>query len=121
MWFLKETYLNDLVPFNTTISVDLALSVFYGIAEIREAMVLLENDLFLSKLTLMFDKSRSKGHVRWERAALTFWSSYFLHSICMKRYDGRTKPIPKTRPAKKKGVGSGFSEQFLICDVCTLK
>jgi len=51
-------------------------------------MVLLENDLFLSKLTLMFDKSRSKGHV----------------SICMKRYDGRTKPIPKTRPAKKKGV-----------------
>jgi len=49
---------------------------------------LLENDLFLSKLTLMFDKSRSKGHV----------------SICMKRYDGRTKPIPKPRPAKKKGV-----------------
>ena len=32
--------------------------------QIREAMVLLENDLFLSKLTLMFDKSRSKGHVR---------------------------------------------------------
>ena len=72
MWFLKETYLNDLVPFNTTVSLNLALSVFYGIAEIREAMVLLENDLFLSKLTLMFDKSRSKGHVRWERAALTF-------------------------------------------------
>jgi len=71
---------------------------FYGIAEIREAMVLLENDLFLSKLTLMFDKSRSKGHV----------------SICMKRYDGRTKPIPKTRPAKKKGVGSGFSDSFLL-------
>ena len=29
---------------------------------------------------------------------------YFLLSICMKRYDGRTKPIPKPRPAKKKGV-----------------
>ena len=60
-----ETYINALVPLNTTISVDPALSVFfYGIAEVRRAMVLLENDLFLSKLTLMFDKSRSKGHVR---------------------------------------------------------
>jgi len=49
--------------------------------------MLLENDQFLSRLTLMFDKSRTKGHV----------------SICMKRYDGRTKPIPKPRPVKKKG------------------
>jgi len=47
--------------------------------------VLLENDLFLSKLTLMFDKSRSKGSV----------------SICMKRYDGRAKPIPKPRLVKQ--------------------
>jgi len=43
--------------------------------------MLLENDLFLSKLTLMFDKSRAKGHV----------------DLCMKRYDGRTKPDPKPR------------------------
>jgi len=51
--------------------------------------MLLENDQFLSKLTLMFDKSRTKGHV----------------DICMKRYDGRIKPIPKSRPVlvKKKG------------------
>ena len=27
-----------------------------------------------------------------------------LRSICMKRYDGHTKPVPKPRPAKKKGV-----------------
>ena len=31
------------------------------------------------------------------------WADSFT-SICMKRYDGRTKPIPKPRPAKKKGV-----------------
>merc|ERR1719452_448030 len=43
--------------------------------------------MFLSRMTLMFDKSRSKGHV----------------SICMKRYDGRTKPIPKQRPTTGKG------------------
>lgn len=49
--------------------------------------MLLENDMFLSRMTLMFDKSRSKGHV----------------SICMKRYDGRTKPIPKQRPTTGKG------------------
>jgi signal recognition particle subunit SRP14 len=50
--------------------------------------MLLDNDLFLSKLTLMFDKSRSKGHV----------------DLCMKRYDGRTKPIPKPRKnVKQKG------------------
>ena len=50
--------------------------------------MLLENDLFLSKLTLMFDKSRSKGHV----------------DLNMKRYDGRTKPTPKPRKnVKQKG------------------
>ncbi|XP_023324668.1 signal recognition particle 14 kDa protein-like [Eurytemora carolleeae] len=50
--------------------------------------MLVDNDLFLSKLTLMFDKSRSKGHV----------------DLCMKRYDGRTKPIPKPRKnVKQKG------------------
>jgi len=51
--------------------------------------MLLENDQFLSRMTLMFDRSRGKGNI----------------SICMKRYDGRTKPIPKSRKAdnKKKG------------------
>ena len=42
--------------------------------------MLLEGDQFLSRLTLMFDKSRTTGHVQ----------------ITMKRYDGRTKPIPRT-------------------------
>ena len=42
----------------------------------------------LSRLTLMFDKSRTKGHV----------------DLCMKRYDGRTKPTPKPRKnVKQKG------------------
>ena len=50
--------------------------------------MLLENDLFLSKLTLMFDKSRTKGHV----------------SLCMKRYDGGNRPEPKQRKNVKKKV-----------------
>merc|ERR1712156_1361652 len=49
-----------------------------------ENMVLLEGDQFLSRLTLMFDKARSKGHVQ----------------LTMKRYDGKTKPTP--RPDEKK-------------------
>jgi len=55
---------------------------------LQEKKMLLENDLFLSRLTLMFDKSRTKGHV----------------DLCMKRYDGRTKPTPKPRKnVKQKG------------------
>ena len=50
--------------------------------------MLLDGDQFISKLTLMFDKSRTKGHVQ----------------ITMKRYDGRSKPIPKTT-SNKKGKG----------------
>ena len=41
--------------------------------------MLLEGDQFLSRLTLMFDQSRTKGHVQ----------------LTMKRYDGRTKPTPR--------------------------
>eukprot|EP00096_Caligus_rogercresseyi_P010042 TRINITY_DN3538_c0_g1_i1.p1 TRINITY_DN3538_c0_g1~~TRINITY_DN3538_c0_g1_i1.p1 ORF type:complete len:127 (+),score=25.89 TRINITY_DN3538_c0_g1_i1:102-482(+) len=51
-------------------------------------MVLLDNDMFLSRLTLMFDKSRTKGHV----------------SLCMKRYDGRTKPSPRPVVVSKKNA-----------------
>nr|ACO15047.1 Signal recognition particle 14 kDa protein [Caligus clemensi] len=55
-------------------------------------MVLLDNEMFLSRLTLMFDKSRTKGHV----------------DICMKRYDGRTKPNPRpvvvSKRSKKNAV-----------------
>ncbi|KAG8176253.1 hypothetical protein JTE90_021350 [Oedothorax gibbosus] len=43
-------------------------------------MVLLENEAFLTELTRLFQKSRSSGTV----------------SITMKRYDGRTKPKPRT-------------------------
>ncbi|KAB0805201.1 hypothetical protein PPYR_02171 [Photinus pyralis] len=42
-------------------------------------MVLLENDLFLSELTKFFQKARLSGSV----------------SMTFKRYDGRTKPIPR--------------------------
>ena len=55
--------------------------------------MLLEGDQFLSRLTLMFDKSRTKGHVQ----------------ITMKRYDGRTKPIPKT--ASRNIASKGKSAQ----------
>ena len=52
--------------------------------------MLLDGDQFISKLTLMFDKSRTKGHVQ----------------ITMNRYDGRSKPIPKanSNKSKRKGV-----------------
>jgi len=40
---------------------------------------------FLSQLTLMFHHARDSGTVTW----------------CIKRYDGRTVPLPKTR--KRKG------------------
>jgi signal recognition particle subunit SRP14 len=50
--------------------------------------MLLEGDQFLSRLTLMFDKSRTKGHVQ----------------ITMKRHDGKAKPVPRAAsPNKNKG------------------
>jgi len=44
----------------------------------------------LSRLTLMFDKARAKGHVQ----------------LTMKRYDGKTKPDPRpeNQKVKKKGA-----------------
>merc|ERR1711862_900539 len=42
-----------------------------------ENMVLLEGDQFLSRLTLMFDKARSKGHVQ----------------LTMKRYDAKPSQL----------------------------
>jgi len=52
-------------------------------------MVLLEGDQFISRLTLMFDKARSKGHVQ----------------LTMKRHDGKDKPTPK--PDNKKNTKKG--------------
>merc|ERR1719167_922020 len=46
--------------------------------------MLLDGDHFISKLTLMFHKSRTNGHVQ----------------ITMKRYDGRSKPIFKSSSKK---------------------
>uniref|UniRef100_A0A3B3TZ56 Signal recognition particle 14 kDa protein n=2 Tax=Poecilia TaxID=8080 RepID=A0A3B3TZ56_9TELE len=42
-------------------------------------MVLLENDSFLTELTRLFQKCRTSGSV----------------AITLKKYDGRTKPVPK--------------------------
>jgi len=52
-------------------------------------MVLLEGDQFISRLTLMFDKARSKGHVQ----------------LTMKRHDGKSKPAAK--PDEKKTTKKG--------------
>jgi len=49
-------------------------------------MVQLEGDQFISRLTLMFDKARTKGHVQ----------------LTMKKYDGKTKPTPKPDERKTK-------------------
>ena len=56
--------------------------------------MLLDGDHFISKLTLMFDKSRTNGHVQ----------------ITMKRYDGRSKPIPKSN-SKKSSKGKEVREK----------
>ena len=57
--------------------------------------MLLEGDQFLSRLTLMFDMSRTKGDVQ----------------LTMKRYNGRTKPTPRidrmTLAEKGKSQGRG--------------
>ena len=53
--------------------------------------MLLEGDQFLSRLTLMFDKSRTKGHVQ----------------LTMKRYDGRTKPVPRPERIAASGKAKG--------------
>merc|ERR1711860_377680 len=63
----------------------LCVKTFSGVTFFGK-MVLLEGDQFLSRLTLMFDKARSKGHVQ----------------LTMKRYDGKTKPTP--RPENQKDV-----------------
>nr|CAH0105548.1 unnamed protein product [Daphnia galeata] len=48
-------------------------------------MVVLENDAFLTALTLMYQKARIQGSVR----------------VTLKRYDGRTKPVPRVEPVNK--------------------
>ncbi|XP_046878159.1 signal recognition particle 14 kDa protein-like [Hypomesus transpacificus] len=53
-------------------------------------MVLLDNDLFLTELTLLFRKCRGSGTVY----------------IALKKYDGRTKPKPR----------KGRPDPFVPCD-----
>jgi len=74
-----------------------------NISRDKARKMLLENDLFLSKLTLMFDKSRTKGHV----------------SLCMKRYDGRNRPDPKPRKYGKKNSKQQYvsSEMVVISNI----
>lgn len=48
--------------------------------------MLLENDAFLGELTKMFQKSKTSGSV----------------NLTMKRYDGRTKPVPRPSKAPEK-------------------
>ncbi|XP_067681700.1 signal recognition particle 14 kDa protein-like isoform X1 [Haliotis asinina] len=42
--------------------------------------MLLENDFFLTELTRLFQKGKTSGSI----------------NLTMKRYDGRTKPLPRT-------------------------
>jgi signal recognition particle subunit SRP14 len=61
-------------------------------------MVLLENEPFLLELTRLFLKSRSKG-----AGAVR---------VTMKRYDGRTKPVPKkVDESKKQNKKKGGQQQ----------
>ena len=60
--------------------------------------MLLKEDQFLSRLTLMFDQTRGKGHVQ----------------LTMKRYDGKTKPAPRPEkivvPEKGKKGAKGLKQ-----------
>ena len=48
-------------------------------------MVFLENEQFLTELTKFYDKAKTSGTV----------------TVTMKRYDGRTKPIPKNKKRRE--------------------
>jgi signal recognition particle subunit SRP14 len=50
-------------------------------------MVLLENEQFLTELTKLYQKAKQAGTV----------------SVTMKRYDGRTKPIPRNQKKSQAG------------------
>ena len=65
-------------------------------------MVLLENDAFLTELTLLYQKSRSSGTVQ----------------ITMKKYDGRTKPKPKLRKGQSKPLKP---QQPVATDLCLIR
>lgn len=66
-------------------------------------MVLLENDSFLTELTLLYQKTRSSGAVQ----------------ITMKKYDGRTKPKPKLRKGQKPNVKR--LQQPCATDLCLIR
>ncbi|CAB3977359.1 signal recognition particle 14 kDa [Paramuricea clavata] len=51
-------------------------------------MVLLENEAFLTRLTYLYNKTRTSG---------TVW-------ITMKAYNGRTKPIPRRKKKDKNAL-----------------
>ncbi|CAG0880648.1 unnamed protein product [Cyprideis torosa] len=79
-------------------------------------MGLLENDGFLMELTRLFQKSKEKG-VGSSAPGLPQGGPPIR--ITMKRYDGRTKPIPKARTGKKykkKGKkGKGKAMALRLC------
>jgi len=60
--------------------------------------MLLENDVFLNELTLLFDSCREKGSI----------------NICMKKYDGHTKPKPSSTNTRPKGAPEPIIQSCLI-------
>ena len=107
MWFVLEANYNALVPLDTDASVNLDLNVLTRL-QIRKAMVLLENDLFLSKLTLMFDKSRSKGHVRWWKknsmiVRMWIWSHISSSAFAWRGMMEGQSPFPSPDLLRRRG------------------
>ena len=68
-------------------------------------MVLLENDAFLTELTLLYQKCRNSGTVH----------------VTMKKYDGRTKPKPKPRKKDKKPEKSKNPPQPPADGLCLIR
>jgi signal recognition particle subunit SRP14 len=70
-------------------------------------MVLLENDQFLSELTKLYQKIKTKGTVQ----------------VTMKRYDGRTKPVATRTKTKKAAESAPLPSEYscLIRATCGSK
>lgn len=68
-------------------------------------MVLMENDQFLTELTLLYQKCRTTGTV----------------NVTMKKFDGSTKPTPKDRTKPKKTLKYKSPPETPIEGLCLIR
>ena len=68
-------------------------------------MVLMENDQFLTELTLLYQKCRTSGTVY----------------VTMKKYDGQTKPTPKDRLNSQKTIKYKCAPETSVEGLCLIR